>query len=173
MIAFDMVICLVLFAITPIPTCYQDPTCPSRKNLSATSSTQMTTSITNNLRLQARDAFRRKDFAESAIITKKALELQEQNLGADHPEVAKTLQVLADALVLDHKIAEAEPILKRSLTIVEKIKGPNEQSLIGALRALAHLHIGQGKVLEAEPLLKRALVIAEKTGGSGCVARDR
>lgn len=68
--------------------------------------------------LQAED---RKSEAESAL--RRVLALQEEALGPDHPDVARTLNDLAVVLRDQGRGGEAEPLLRRALAILEQSLG--------------------------------------------------
>jgi tetratricopeptide (TPR) repeat protein len=99
------------------------------------------------------------------LVAQKALQVAEQNVGPDHPDVATTLNNLA--LLYDNQgdPAKAEPLYERSLAISQKALGPDHPDVAGSLNNLAELYRTQGNFARAEPLYERALEIWEKALG--------
>jgi tetratricopeptide (TPR) repeat protein len=89
----------------------------------------------------------------------------EAELGPEHPDVATSLNDLAELLHSQGKYAEAEPLYRRALAIREKILGSEHPDVADVLNNLAVLLKEQGKHAEAEPLYRRALAIYEKSLG--------
>ena len=56
----------------------------------------------------------------AAVAAKKALEVAEQAFGPDHPNVATSLDLLANLYLDRYQWAQAEPLSKRLLAIMEK-----------------------------------------------------
>lgn len=111
-------------------------------------------------------------------VAKKAIELAEAAVGADHPCMATSLSNLAlvytveacdccsQGVIWDQEVlAQAEPLFKRALAIREKTLGPDDINVAKNLVDLARLYEIQGLVAQAEPLYKRALAIDEKVLG--------
>lgn len=94
-----------------------------------------------------------------------ALTLREKVLGAEHPEVAESLNNLALQYKLQGRPAEAEPLYLRSLRIREKVLGRDHPDTETSLFNLANLYYMQGRYVEAEPLFLRSLRSAERTHG--------
>jgi len=85
----------------------------------------------------------------------------ESRLGADHPDVAVSLNNLALLYDSQGKYSEAEPLYRRSLSIKEKQLGTDHPSVATSLNNLAELYRSQGKYSEAEPLYLRSRSIRE------------
>ena len=62
-------------------------------------------------------------YADAEGLHKRALAIQEKALGADHPDVARTLNNLAVVYEAQGKYADAEGLYKRALAIWEKALG--------------------------------------------------
>lgn len=91
---------------------------------------------------------------------RRALAIETQQLGADHPKVAVKLSNLAQLLKLDPaRRAEAEALMRRVLKIHEATLVPGEPAIATDLVNLADLLRAMGRADEAEPLLRRALAI--------------
>jgi CHAT domain-containing protein/Tfp pilus assembly protein PilF len=104
-------------------------------------------------------------YAEAEPLLKRALEIREQKLGKDHPDVATSLNNLAGLYCNTGRYAEAEPLYKRVLAICEKAYGKDHPYVAQSLHNLAALYDTTGRYAEAEPLYKRALEIREKALG--------
>jgi CHAT domain-containing protein/tetratricopeptide (TPR) repeat protein len=95
----------------------------------------------------------------------RALELSRNSLGAEHPETADILILLADLYSDMGRYADAEPLHKRSLEIREKQLGRDHPRVADSLNNLAILYLDTGRYADAEPLYKRSLEIREKQLG--------
>jgi tetratricopeptide (TPR) repeat protein len=95
----------------------------------------------------------------------RALVLREQALGPDHPNVATSLNNLAELYRAQGQYAKAKPLYRRSLAIREKALGPDHPDVAGSLNNLAELYRHQGQYAKAEPLYRRSLAIWEKALG--------
>ena len=111
---------------------------------------------------QAIELAKARKYAEAVPLTQRALAIQEKTLGPDHPEVAASLNNLAQLYVLQGRYAEAEALFKRSLAIRERSLGPDNPDVAASLNNLAHLYRAQGRNTEAEPLEKRAQAQAQQ-----------
>ncbi len=90
-------------------------------------------------------------------------------LGPEHPDVATSLNNLAELYRATGRYAEAEPLYQRAIAIAETTLGPEHPDLAIWLNNLANLYQATGRYAEAEPLLKRAL----EPCSSGLGARER
>ena len=104
-------------------------------------------------------------YADAEPLFKRALAISEKALGPDHPDVAVSLNNLADLYDDQGRYADAEPLYKRSLAIWEKALGPDHPNVATSLNNLAALYHDQGRYADAEPLYKRSLAIGEKALG--------
>ena len=82
----------------------------------------------------------------------RALAIQEQASGENHPLVAAILHDFAGLYNRQSKFARAEPLLLRELQIREKLVPPDEGGLVNCLNNLAAIRMDQGKYSEADPL---------------------
>ncbi len=87
-------------------------------------------------------------------------------LGADHPDVATSLNNLAVLYYSQGNYSEAEPLYVRSLEIRERQLGADHPDVAQSLNNLAELYRLQGKYSEAEPLYVRSLEIRERQLGA-------
>jgi tetratricopeptide (TPR) repeat protein len=79
----------------------------------------------NNLAVLLREANRH---AEAEPLMRRALKIDEANLGPDHPNVATHLNNLAALLEDTNRHAEAEPLYRRAIRIDEASFGPDHPS---------------------------------------------
>ncbi|TDH59795.1 tetratricopeptide repeat protein [Dankookia rubra] len=104
-------------------------------------------------------------YAEAEPLMRRALAIDEQNLGPDHPDVAIRLNNLARLLRATNRYAEAEPLMRRALAIDEHSLGPDHPDVAIRLNNLAILLKDTNRLAEAEPLMRRALAIDEHNLG--------
>lgn len=57
-------------------------------------------------------------FTDAEILVRRALEIDEQRLGKDHPDVATSLNNLAHVFAVSNRLAEAEPLFRRVVEIL-------------------------------------------------------
>jgi tetratricopeptide (TPR) repeat protein len=97
---------------------------------------------------------------------KRSLTIREKALGLDHPDVAESLNDLAEFYRVQGRYADAEALFKRSLAIWQKVLGPYHPNVAASLNNLAVLYGNEGRNSEAESLYKRSLAIREKALGA-------
>jgi CHAT domain-containing protein/tetratricopeptide (TPR) repeat protein len=105
------------------------------------------------------------NYVEATKLAKTALRVAEGTYGADHPNLAQSLNILAGMYQSQGLYEQAEPLFQRSLEIREKVLGPDHPAVARTLSNIAELYKDQGKYSQAEPLLIRSLAISEKTLG--------
>jgi tetratricopeptide (TPR) repeat protein len=105
-------------------------------------------------------------YAEAEPLYERSLAIREQQLGANHPDVATSLNNLAALYDSQGRYAEAEPLYERSLAIHEQQLGADHPDVASSLNNLAALYKSQGRYAEAEPLLARSLAIREQQLGA-------
>ncbi|MBL9114529.1 MAG: toll/interleukin-1 receptor domain-containing protein [Verrucomicrobiaceae bacterium] len=104
-------------------------------------------------------------YAQAEPLLRRALKLHEASLGKDHPEVASSLNNLAQLLKATDRLTEAEPLLRRALEIGEASFGKDDPNVAIRLNNLATLLHATNRHTEAEPLMRRALEIDEASFG--------
>jgi tetratricopeptide (TPR) repeat protein len=104
-------------------------------------------------------------FQEAVAPAEQALAFREKALGLMHPDVAQSLNNLAELYRTQGAYGKTEPLVVRALDIYEKVLGPTHPLVATSLNNLAALYWAQGTYGKAEPLLVRALDIAEKALG--------
>ncbi len=119
-----------------------------------------------DLRVKVRTLYHQGRYTEATKVAQEALKVAENTFGPDHPNLATSLNNLAELYRrLQGKYAAAEPLYQRALGIREKALGPSHPQVATSLNNLAELYYTQGKYAAAEPLYKRALAIWEKALG--------
>ena len=104
-------------------------------------------------------------FTQAEPLYRRALAIDEQSYGPEHPNVAVTLNNLAILLKVTNRLAEAEPLYRRALAIDEQAYGIEHPFVAIQLNNLAQLLQDTNRLAEAEPLMRRALAIDEKSYG--------
>ena len=97
--------------------------------------------------------------SDAEPLMRRALAIDEQSYGADHPEVARDLNNLAVLLHATNRLGEAEPLLRRALAIAARSLVGDHPIVAAALNNLGQLLQDTNRLEEAEPLMRRALVI--------------
>ena len=70
--------------------------------------------------------YRQGQYDRAVVVAKKALQVAEQNVGPNHPDVATSLNNLALLYQTQGQYAQAEPLYKRSLAIPGKNFATND-----------------------------------------------
>ncbi len=104
-------------------------------------------------------------YAEAEPLIRRALAIDEQGYGPDHPKVGRDLNNLANLLQNRNRLAEAEPLYRRALAINETSFGPNHPIVAIGLNNLAQLFQDTHRLAEAEPLMRRALTLTAESYG--------
>jgi len=104
-------------------------------------------------------------YAEALPLAQRALALREKALGAEHPDVAISLNNLAGLCQSLGDDTKAEPLYQRALAIEEKAFGPEHPAVVESLNNLTVLYLYRGDHARAQPLCRRALAIQEKALG--------
>ena len=104
-------------------------------------------------------------YAEAENPLLQSLQIREKVLGPEHPDVATSMNNLAELYRSQGKYSEADLLYKRSLAIWEKVLGPKHPDVATSLNNLAELYRCRGKYSKAEPLYKRSLAIWEEILG--------
>jgi len=121
-----------------------------------------TTRLMNQLGLLLKTQVR---FAEAEPLYRRALAIDENSYGPDHPNVARDLNNLAGLLQATNRLVEAEPLMRRALAIDENSYGSDHPDVARDLNNLAGLLWDTNRGAVAEPLMRRALTIDESSYG--------
>ena len=107
----------------------------------------------------------RAQYREAGLLLKQALVIREQVLGLGHPNVASSLDDLAELYCAQGWYTQAEPLCQRALTIREQTLGSEHPDVAESLNDLALIYDWEGKSAQAELLYQRAIAILERTLG--------
>ncbi|MEM8719517.1 MAG: tetratricopeptide repeat protein [Cyanobacteria bacterium P01_G01_bin.39] len=105
------------------------------------------------------DLFNQGKFYQAIPLAQKALEIRKKILGAEHPDVAASLNNLAELYLNQGEYDKAEPFYLQALELRKKLFGNNHADVAISLQNLASFYTTQGKYSQAEPLYKQALKI--------------
>jgi tetratricopeptide (TPR) repeat protein len=105
------------------------------------------------------------DYIQAEPLMRRALAIDEQSYGPDHPKVAIRLNNLATLLQATNRLAEAAPLMRRALAIDEKTYRPDHPNVAVDLSNLGQLLQATNRLAEAEPLYRRALAMDETSYG--------
>ena len=105
-------------------------------------------------------------YAEAEQMNRRALQLKEQVLGAEHPSTLDSMNNLAVVLSSQGKYAEAEQMHRRELELSIHVLGAEHPSTLDSMNNLALVLGSQGKYAEAEQMHRRALQLKEQVLGT-------
>jgi TonB family protein len=100
--------------------------------------------------------------AEAVECLRKALEIGDRTVGADHPDLIILLNDLSRIYLRQSAYAAAEPLLLRLLEM-KRSKGEDHREVATVLASLATVRQGLGRHESAEQLWRRVLEIRERT----------
>lgn len=113
-------------------------------------------------------------YAAAAPALNLALRMAERRYGADRPEAARVLNVLAALHQSRAEYAQAETLYRRALAIRERRRRRRGQLEVAeTLNDLGWLFRKQGRYLDALPLFRRALELRERILGPSALAVAR
>jgi tetratricopeptide (TPR) repeat protein len=105
-------------------------------------------------------------FAEAEPPIRQSLAIREKLLGGDHPEVARSLNNLADLYQRQGRAADAEPLYVRALAIRQRAFGPDHPDVATSQNNLAAFYQAQGRTADALPLVEKTLASGRAQLGS-------
>jgi CHAT domain-containing protein len=105
------------------------------------------------------------NYSAAEPLLKRSLAIREKALGPEHPDVATSLNNLAELYRGTGNYTAAEPLYQRSLSISEKKLGSEHPDVATSLNNLAFFYIAMGNYTAAEPLYQRSLSILENALG--------
>jgi tetratricopeptide (TPR) repeat protein len=100
---------------------------------------------------------------EAEALFKKSIAILEKTVGPMHPDLAKSLNNLAELYRTQNRESEAEAVHQRILAIRERTLGPNHPDVAKSLNNLALIYHAQKRYAAAEAYYQRAILIWEKT----------
>ena len=104
----------------------------------------------------------RGDYAKAEPLYQRALAIREKALGPEHPDVARSLNNLANLYHDRGDYAKAEPLYQRALAIREKSLGPEHPDVADSLNSLARLYVAKNDIAQAVTFQSRANAISER-----------
>ncbi len=107
----------------------------------------------------------RADYAASEALQTRALAMRERIFGAEHPEVAASLNELGIVYTAQGNYDDANRCYLRAQAIVEEALGPEHRDVGVSLNSLGCSYYEQGRYEEAAAAIARALAIWEKALG--------
>jgi tetratricopeptide (TPR) repeat protein len=105
-------------------------------------------------------------YREAEPLLRRALAIDEQIFGKEHPNVAVRLDNLAQVLLDTDRHDEAEQMMRRALAIAERSLGAGHPTVATILNNLGQLLLATDRLDEAQQVLRRALAIDERFYGS-------
>jgi tetratricopeptide (TPR) repeat protein len=109
--------------------------------------------------------FNEKKYDEALVAAKRAAELREKSLGAEHFLTRASLNNLAQVYIARRDYGEALKILQRLLPIYEKVLKPGSEEMFKTLELFAALAGRERKPGDAERAYKRNLELREAASG--------
>jgi CHAT domain-containing protein/Tfp pilus assembly protein PilF len=105
---------------------------------------------------------RERDYARAEPFLQRALRNQQKSLGAENPDVTKTLGSLGQLYRGARQFGKAEPFLQQALNNIRKVHGTDHPETASALNNLGELYLAAGQPDKAAPFLETALAVREK-----------
>src|SRR5271166_606778 len=119
----------------------------------------------NALNQQVTQLIAQGKYQEAVPIAERAVEVAKRLHGLEHPDMATSLNNLAELYQVMGEYAKAEPLYQEALRIWQKILGPDHPDTATCLNNLAELYRAMGEYAKAESLLQEALRIRQKVLG--------
>ena len=105
------------------------------------------------------------DYESARAHLARSLEIRERTLRDDDPEIAESLDALAEVLQLEGELEEPEPMFQRALDIRRQRLGSEDAATAATLHNLGDLFHAQGRTEEAEATLRSAVALRRKVLG--------
>ena len=109
--------------------------------------------------------YERGRYSEAEPLYQQALEMRKRLLGDEHPDVASSLNNLANLYDSQGRYTEAEPLYQQALEMRKRLLGDEHPSVASSLNNLAALYRSQGRYTEAETLYQQALELWKRLLG--------
>ncbi len=110
-------------------------------------------------------SFKLKDYETARLSLERAVELDRQVYGPDHPEIARGLNDLALVLRAMGRAEEAAQALSDSVRLYQKINGPGHPTVARGFHNLGRALLSQADLVGARESLEKALWIKQKALG--------
>jgi len=104
-------------------------------------------------------------YDEAVPLVRKAAEQRQLLYGAEHPDVAQSLNHLGEVQTLRAEFDEAEANLRAALDVRRNVLGNDAPETADTLTQLSRVLTGRGEYAEAEPLIREALAIRRQAFG--------
>ena len=114
------------------------------------------------LNQQAFTFYQQAKFYEAAIIAEQVLDLAFSVYRGNHPNVAHSLNNLAELYRIQGRYSEAESLYQQALAMRQRLFEGDHPDLAQNLNNLAGLCQSQGRYSEAEPLYQQALAMRQR-----------
>jgi CHAT domain-containing protein/tetratricopeptide (TPR) repeat protein len=118
-----------------------------------------------HLQQEAQQLLESLQYQEGILVAKRALAMRQELLGAEHPDVAASLQILGTLYLKAGNFALAESAQQQALALREKLLGPEHRDTATSMVSLADVYYFTDVYPRAEKLYQRAKLIFEKTLG--------
>jgi tetratricopeptide (TPR) repeat protein len=102
-------------------------------------------------------------YDEGQSLTEKTLDTLAKTVGPDHPDIARTLNLMANISYYQGDFNRAEVLYRRSIAMLEKTLGPENPLVATSLNNLASVYQATGDFPQSVGLHKHALDIREKS----------
>ncbi|MBW4648872.1 MAG: tetratricopeptide repeat protein [Kastovskya adunca ATA6-11-RM4] len=96
-------------------------------------------------------------YAQAEPWFEQCLSVSQARFGAEHPDVATTLNHLANVYHLQGHYSEAESLCRQALELRKRLYGDEHLDIVASLNNLANMYYAQGRYGEAEFLCLQAL----------------
>ncbi|MHC5597694.1 MAG: tetratricopeptide repeat protein, partial [Nostoc sp.] len=96
---------------------------------------------------------------------KLCLKVAENRFGLEHPDVATSLNNLAELYRSTGRYSKAEPLYQQALELTKRLLGDNHPNVAANLNNLALLYSDTGHYSKAEPLYQQALELTKRLLG--------
>lgn len=108
---------------------------------------------------------RRGQYGQAAPLFSRALSIREKLHGKDHPDVAASLNNMANVYFGQGLYAQSQALHEQALAMRERLLGPSHPDVAMSLNNVANVYYVRGNYAQAEPLYKRSLAIKEANLG--------
>jgi len=109
--------------------------------------------------------YQRANYNEAELLLHKALTTRKELFETDHPEIAESLNNLAELYRIQAKYLQAVPFCQQALEIRKQLWGIDHYEVALSMNNLARLYQHLGQYYQAEPLYQQALEIRKRTLG--------
>ncbi|MEH1831060.1 MAG: tetratricopeptide repeat protein [Nostoc sp.] len=96
---------------------------------------------------------------------KLCIEVAENRLGLEHPDVVTSLNNLAGLYISTGRHSEVEPLYQQALSLTKRLLGDNHPDVLTSLNNLAGLYKSTRRYSEAKPLFEQALELSKRLLG--------